>query len=265
MEVKVKLEVEGLHRWEECPIEEVSYLRNDHRHIFGVIAHKLITHDKRDIEFIQLKHSIEQYLRNKYWNDTFKCLYFANKSCEVIARELILEFKLSYCEVNEDWENGAILRMQDVGPNVWLISGRICSGKSTVAKAIKENSSLHRIIEVGDLVREITKSEERIHDSSLDKLLIDKIKSELDLDCNVILVGIRQQSILEAVLEYCMEKDRTILPQWIGISEDERRKRYENRSAEKDILTFDEYESMEDELGIETVRDSMLQLINALR
>lgn len=114
-EVYCTLQIEGTHYWADCPFDEVSYLRNNHRHLFGIKAYKEVTHDDRDIEFIMLKHRIETYIKNKYMhrvgNDAVSQLLceFGGMSCEMIAKELIEEFELSRCEVNEDGENGAIV------------------------------------------------------------------------------------------------------------------------------------------------------------
>jgi len=101
---------EGIHRWAQCPIEEVSYLRNYHRHIFNVIAKAYASHDDRDIEFVELSHKIRQYLTEKYYDNHYKCLFLDDKSCEMIANDLCYEFKLYECEVNEDGEGGSIVR-----------------------------------------------------------------------------------------------------------------------------------------------------------
>ena len=71
-----------------------------------------------------LKHQINRYLIGKYWGGwdekhwegieqegragTGLC-EFGAMSCEMLARELIEEFDLCQCEVNEDNENGAIV------------------------------------------------------------------------------------------------------------------------------------------------------------
>lgn len=108
-EVFCSLEVEGIHRWETCPIEEVSYLRDDHRHMFGVKCYAVVDHNDRDVEFIELKHKVTQYIKDKYYDETKRIHYFGKMSCEMLAEELINEFDLSKCEVNEDGENGSIL------------------------------------------------------------------------------------------------------------------------------------------------------------
>ena len=115
-EVYCTLAIEGTHYWADCPHSEVDYLRMNHRHVFHIKAYKEVTHADRDTEFIMLKHRIESYIKRKYNNrcdDThatgrFLC-EFGGMSCEMIAEELISEFELSRCEVNEDNENGAIV------------------------------------------------------------------------------------------------------------------------------------------------------------
>lgn len=108
-EVFCSLQVEGIHRWSSCPFEEVAYLRDFHRHLFGIKCYKQVDHPDRDTEFIMLKHKVKRYLEQEYYNDASKCCNFGSMSCEQIAEDLILEFNLSWCEVNEDLENGAIV------------------------------------------------------------------------------------------------------------------------------------------------------------
>jgi len=52
--VVVTLQVEGVHYWEDCPIPEVAFLKNLHRHIFHIKAMKTVQHNDRDIEIIML-------------------------------------------------------------------------------------------------------------------------------------------------------------------------------------------------------------------
>lgn len=124
-EVYCTLRVEGIHNWPDCPFEEVSYLRDLHRHQFHIKAHKVVTHSDRDTEFIMLQHRIEAYLLTEYgqeimhetgWTicDNKRVCMFGAKSCEMIAEELINEFDLCKCEVNEDGENGAIVEVEPV-------------------------------------------------------------------------------------------------------------------------------------------------------
>lgn len=95
---------EATHYWQNCDIDEVKYLKNEHRHLFGIKVYKTVTHNDRDIEFIVLKHRVIEYLEQKYPEHKL-----GGTSCEMLAEELIKEFDLIKCEVNEDNENGAIV------------------------------------------------------------------------------------------------------------------------------------------------------------
>lgn len=102
----VKLQVEGIHKWPNAP-DGVGFLRYDHRHVFYIICKKIVSHLDRDIEIIEFKREITNYLSRQYFNSRINCLFFGSKSCEMIAMELVANFDLSYCSVLEDNENGA--------------------------------------------------------------------------------------------------------------------------------------------------------------
>lgn len=108
--VIIRFAVEGIHRWATCPIEEVSYLREYHRHVFNFIGKAYVTHSDRDIEFIQASHEIQKYLCEKYYSEHYRCLFFDDKSCEMLADEIATKFNLYECEVNEDGEGGAVVK-----------------------------------------------------------------------------------------------------------------------------------------------------------
>lgn len=116
------LQVEGIHRWKDCPFDEVYFLRDYHRHIFHIKAYKKVTHSDRDVEFIMLKREVQDYLRSMYTaqfgvNITaqHRAVHnFGDRSCEMIAKELIEKFDLLACEVNEDGENGAFVSIDTI-------------------------------------------------------------------------------------------------------------------------------------------------------
>ena len=107
--VVVKLQIEWIHQREWCPIEQVSFLRDKHRHIFHVKAIKEVFHWDRDIEIIMFKRDIEEYLYDKYYYNAGRICLFGNMSCEMIAIELIKKFDLVSCEILEDNENGSLV------------------------------------------------------------------------------------------------------------------------------------------------------------
>lgn len=108
-QVYCTLQFEGIHCWPECPFDEVAYLRDPHRHVFYIKAWKDVYHDDRDVEFIMLKHRIQEHLAAKYPGGRL-----GRKSCEMLAAELIDQFDLAACDVSEDNENGAIMTVEEV-------------------------------------------------------------------------------------------------------------------------------------------------------
>ena len=108
-EVYCTLQISGTHSWPGCPFEEVEYLRDNHRHVFHIKAYVEVGHSDRDVDFIMLKHEIQEYLNTMYFNEVAKLHILEAKSCEMLAEELIGRFGLSRCEVSEDNENGAIV------------------------------------------------------------------------------------------------------------------------------------------------------------
>ena len=108
-QVIARTKVEGIHRWKKCPLDEVSYLREYHRHVFHIEATLDVNHTNRDVEFIQLTHTIIKVLHAKYYSVEHQCCFFDDMSCEMIADELVDAFNLTSCEVNEDGEGGAII------------------------------------------------------------------------------------------------------------------------------------------------------------
>ena len=89
----------GYHQWKDAP-EKFAYLRNIHRHVFHVRAEMEVTHDNRDIEFIELKDAVDYFIYEVYYNQIFP------DSCEKIARDIAEQFGFDYVEVLEDNENG---------------------------------------------------------------------------------------------------------------------------------------------------------------
>lgn len=107
--IGITFQVEGFHCWPEAP-DEVGFLRERHRHIFHFTCTKEVMHDDRDTEFILLKRRIEETVRARYEDRKTRACEFGSKSCEMLAKELLLIFDLTACKVSEDNENFAIVR-----------------------------------------------------------------------------------------------------------------------------------------------------------
>lgn len=92
------------HHWPECPIETQSHLRHPHRHIFHVKMKWEVHHDDRDIEFIEMKRLVDDFIMQTYWDR-----FLGRTSCEMICEQLADQFNACYVRVMEDNENGAEL------------------------------------------------------------------------------------------------------------------------------------------------------------
>ena len=87
---------------------DVSFLGYPHRHIFHFRVAITVTHNDRDIEFIQFK----RWLEKLYSEKTLELDY---KSCEMMSDDLFDKISEKYpgrdvkIEVSEDGENGALI------------------------------------------------------------------------------------------------------------------------------------------------------------
>ena len=104
--VYVTLQKEFIHQYKDAP-EEVSYLRYPHRHIAHIKASIQVEHNDREIEFIMMKHYLEEKIN---------LLGITTSSCEQIAEYVIIYLQERYgrgrdikVEVSEDGENGCEL------------------------------------------------------------------------------------------------------------------------------------------------------------
>jgi len=88
---------------------DVSFLGYPHRHIFHFRVWIGVTHNDRDIEFIQFK----RWLENLYKDGTMTLDY---KSCEMMSDELYDTITQKYpgrevwIEISEDGENGSFIK-----------------------------------------------------------------------------------------------------------------------------------------------------------
>ena len=109
---------EGIHKYPAALTEpalatgdeyDVSFLGYPHRHIFHFKVWIGVTHDDRDIEFIQFK----RWLEKLYADGTVQLDY---KSCEMMSGDLFDAISNKYpgrevwIEVSEDGENGSIIK-----------------------------------------------------------------------------------------------------------------------------------------------------------
>ena len=89
--IKVKFQKEGVHKFPGADKDpkyatgnwdDVSFLGYPHRHVFHFYVTLGVTHNDRDVEFIQFKRELERlYTKN--------VLHLDYQSCEMIAEDLI--------------------------------------------------------------------------------------------------------------------------------------------------------------------------------
>jgi hypothetical protein len=90
---------------------DVSFLANPHRHIFHFRVWLSVTHNDRDVEFIQFKRWLEQL-----YSSAQGVLSLDHKSCEMMSDELYDMISQKYpsrevwIEVSEDGENGSFIK-----------------------------------------------------------------------------------------------------------------------------------------------------------
>jgi hypothetical protein len=90
---------------------DVSFLANPHRHIFHFRVWLSVTHNDRDVEFIQFKRWLEQL-----YSSAQGVLSLDHKSCEMMSDELYDTISNKYpnrevwIEVSEDGENGSFIK-----------------------------------------------------------------------------------------------------------------------------------------------------------
>ena len=109
---------EGIHKYPAAATDpnlatgdeyDVSFLANEHRHIFHFRVWLGVTHNDRDVEFIQFK----RWLENLYKDSTLSLDY---KSCEMMSDDLYAQISQKYpsrevwIEVSEDGENGSFIK-----------------------------------------------------------------------------------------------------------------------------------------------------------
>ena len=114
----VTFQKEGMHKYPAALTDpalatgdeyDVSFLGYPHRHIFHFKVWLGITHNDRDVEFIQFK----RWLLNLYKDATLSLDF---KSCEMMSDDLYAQISQKYpdrevwIEISEDGENGSFIK-----------------------------------------------------------------------------------------------------------------------------------------------------------
>lgn len=249
MEIVMRLQVEGFHHWpgaaEFSP--EVTFLADNHRHIFHIEARKKVQHDERDLEIILTKREIEKHISNTYDRPA----QFGPLSCEAIARSLTERFDLSGCSVLEDGENGAIYTPVR---RISFIIGKLCSGKSTMCDSLFEKG--WDVLSASSIAKRLSGYDTRAGlsttkdlEEAIAKELVRAIASNRN---NVVIDGVRQLGIIKAIEKY-FDHIADIDFIYLDVDDQERLRRFNERADVKDDLTLVEGDEKDLGLGLAEV------------
>lgn len=109
--IVVNISIDGIHTWldAEKQLSEVAFLSYPHMHQFKIQVKKEVEtgNNDRQIEIISFKHELEDYVKRCFYDKSLKCCDFGNRSCEVIAKDLMEAYNLDFVQVLEDGYFGA--------------------------------------------------------------------------------------------------------------------------------------------------------------
>jgi hypothetical protein len=109
-QVIIQFDVEGFHCWENA-IEEVQFLKHEHRHTFTIRCGYEVDELDREREIFVERHYVKSFLEGQYLKITpvGDVLHFGGMSCEMIAKAIMQDQgpEMRWCEVWEEKTGGA--------------------------------------------------------------------------------------------------------------------------------------------------------------
>lgn len=111
-EVVIAARFEGFHRWKGAP-DDVAFLRDYHRHQFGVQVTINVTRGDREVEFFQAQRVLNSVLTNRFRHKRFE--FSCEQLAERIGRDMVFNgFYVSSVSVDEDGENAGLVEFLTV-------------------------------------------------------------------------------------------------------------------------------------------------------
>lgn len=150
---------------------------------------------------------------------------------------------------------------------ITTVIGPVCSGKTHLINAEYQQAVR---VDVGDIVREVTKENSRVFDEGLDGYITTRLSGEINEafanKWDVVIGGIRQLSILIYVEKHIKRMTQLSLATiqyeriYLNVDEQIRRERYLKRGATKDhTYTFSEVERRDNALGLRQLTSYCLE------
>lgn len=144
-------------------------------------------------------------------------------------------------KLTEFWDNRQIV----------LVSGNLCSGKGHFCETKYPG---YQRISVSDIVKSLANSSERSELSKtkhMDQRIAEILIEQIEVYEKVIVDGIRQKSIMEALQKHFGNQIKDIV--WLDVPDDVAQQRFVNRASSKDDQTYDDARAGDRNLGIEDV------------
>ena len=119
--IKVNTEFKGLHHWPECPIDDVNFLREEHRHTFKIEVKVAVDHNDREIEFLMFLYHVNEAISELYFSGGRAIVpaELGRRSCEDIAEDIYNSLSIDYeyhrdmiISVSEDGEVAAEIEFE---------------------------------------------------------------------------------------------------------------------------------------------------------
>ena len=132
-----------------------------------------------------------------------------------------------------------------------LVSGKIASGKGYF---ISKKYPKYNVIVVSDIVKQLVGSSNRsklTNTQSLDKQISDSLISKIKPLDKVVVDGIRQLSIIKAIVNKFGEQSVNLI--WLDVPNSILKQRFDNRDDAKDDLTFNQALKKDEQLGLNQV------------
>jgi adenylate kinase family enzyme len=144
------------------------------------------------------------------------------------------------------------LKEANLAKSIVLVFGRLCSGKGTFCEPYIKKGYNH--ITTSDIVKKVsgfTTRDQLQTTKDMDTLIIEEMVTYIRDNQPIVVDGIRQQSIIEALVnEFGRESIDMI---WLEAPKNIRQQRYTDRAATKDTKSFDDAEAGDIKLGINDV------------
>ncbi len=138
---------------------------------------------------------------------------------------------------------------------VIFVIGRIASGKSTYVKSIQQPQDL--VIELGQIVRDVKGTNDRVFDGSMDEVIAKVVKEEIGrtqhLTGNIILVAPRSLSLVKTLISI-FDNEMYVEYHLLEVPQNICKHRYETAKRDKDQkLTYKEAVAGDKKIGMENL------------